>query len=137
MVLNITLVRGLVKYKGKYLFLQRAKDIIPENIGKWECPGGKVSKSENPRKAITREIKEETDLNCKILKELPVLQIKTKKYDSKCYVYLVKVMSNKVKLSSDHFSYKWIKSKDVKDLHLVLFASLLLEYFNNLKFYLS
>jgi len=111
--------------------------MISENSGKWECPGGKINKNESPEKAILREIKEETGLNCKIIKELPFLEMKNSKYESQCHVYFIEALSDKVILSPEHSEYIWIKSDEVKNLLLVLFADLLLEYFNHAERYLS
>jgi hypothetical protein len=43
-----------------------------------------------------------------------------------------------VKLNKkEHLDYAWMKSTDVKNMNLVLYASLLLEFFNNPKKYLD
>ena len=43
MVKEIKIVKALVKYKRKYLLLQKSDDAyFSENIGKWECPGGVI-----------------------------------------------------------------------------------------------
>jgi ADP-ribose pyrophosphatase YjhB (NUDIX family) len=136
-MLKIILVKGIVKFKDKYLFLKKQETSLSENIGKWECSGGVLNKNENPKKALLRELFEETGLKGKITKTLPTIQIKDKKSDSYCHVYLIKVKTNKVKLSREHSSYKWLKASQVKNLPLVLYASLLLEYFNNEKKYLK
>jgi len=131
------LVRGIVRFKNKYLLLKKAKDQVTENIGKWECAGGKIEENEDPRETILREIKEETSLEGKIIKELPIRSKENKEYKSLCHVFLIEVNSEHVRISKEHESYKWVKPEDVKNYSLVLFADLLLEYFDNPERYLN
>jgi|TARA_Y100000310_G_scaffold61961_1_gene57200 8-oxo-dGTP diphosphatase len=135
--MKIYLTKGIVRFKDKYLLLKKVKDMVPENAGKWECSGGKIGKDEGPKKALLREIKEETGLGCEIVKELPFLKMKNDNYESSCHVYLVQSPSDKVKLSPEHSEYIWIRPEEVKDMPLVLFADLLLEYFNHAEKYLE
>jgi 8-oxo-dGTP diphosphatase len=137
MVTKIRLVKALVRYNDKYLLLKKSRDkYFPENIGKWECSGGLVNKRETSRQAILREVKRETGLEIKVIKKLPTLRQTDKAYDSKCDVYLIDVKSEDVKLSDEHTKYQWTKAGEVKNMDLVLYASLLLEFFNNPKKYL-
>ena len=132
MTTKIRLAKALVKYEDKYLLLKKARDkYFPENVGKWECSGGLIEKGETSRQAILREVKRETGLEFKVIKKLPTLRQTDEDYDSHCDIYLIEAKSNKVKLSDEHLSYKWIKAEEVKNMNLVLYASLLLEFFNN------
>ena len=135
--MKITLTKALIHYKGKYLFLRKVNDMIKENNGKWECAGGKLKPKEDPKKQILKEVFQETGLKCKIKKELPFISMKDNKYDSNCYCFLLEAPNNKIKLSKEHNNYKWVKAKKVNKLNLVLFANLLLEYFNNEDYYLK
>lgn len=135
--MKIYLTKGIVRFNGKYLLLKKVKDMVPENSGKWECSGGKIDKDENPEKAVLREIKEETGLDCKIIKELPFLEMKNDGYESSCHVCLVQAPSDKVRLSPEHSEYIWVRPEEVKDMSLVLFADLLLKYFNHAEKYLE
>jgi hypothetical protein len=42
-----------------------------------------------------------------------------------------------VKLSGEHSDYRWLKASDIKNMPLVLYADLLLEFFNNPEKYLN
>ena len=129
----IYVVKGLVEHKGKFLLLKKAKDIIPENVGKWECPGGRIKKEEDPEETLIREIKEETGLDCNIERALPPVYVETKDIYSFTHVFLVKAPSKEVKLSEEHSDFRWVKPNKVKNMHLVLFADLLLKYFEMLE----
>ena len=135
--MKIILTKGIVRFKNKYLLLKKAKDILPENNGKWECTGGRIKEGEKPENVMLREAKRETGLNCKIIKELPFISMKDENYDSNCYVFLLEADSEQVKLSEDHSEFYWVTPEKVKEMELVKFANLLLEYFNNPEMYLE
>lgn len=137
MVIKLDIVKGIIKHNKKYLLLQKSQDYEQSNIGKFECPGGTIERGETPRKAILRETLKETGLKCKIVKELPTIQIKTKEVNSKCKVYLLEATSDQVKLSDEHSSYAWLQAEEVEQKQLAQFVSLLLEYFNNPEKYLN
>lgn len=134
---KIILTRALVRKDGKYLLLKRARDdFLSENVGKWECPGGKLEEGERPGEQILRECEEETGMKCKMIRELPFMSMKTSEVDSNCFIFLLEAPSEKVKLSDEHSEFKWVKASEVKEMKMVKFASLLLEYFNNEESYL-
>jgi len=137
MVKEIRVVKALIRYKDKYLLLKKTEDMFfPENIGKWECVGGIIEEGETSQQTIIEEVKGETNLKFRIIKKLPTIRMTDENYDSNCDVYLLEADTDKVTLSSEHSDYSWVKPEDVKNLDLVLYASLLLEYFNNPEKYL-
>ncbi len=129
MVYKFLISRGIVENNGKFLVLKKANDFISENIGKWECPGGKIVDGETPQGTVLRELKEETNITGEIVKELPKIYIKTENAESTCFVFLIKANDKKVELSNEHSEFKWIKPKEFKNLDLVKFADLLINYF--------
>lgn len=60
-------VIGIVNINGKLLMIERVKD---EGALLWAFPGGKVEDGETLEDACIREIKEETNINVKILAKL-------------------------------------------------------------------
>ncbi len=138
MTTEIKLTKALVRFKGKYLLLKKAKDAyFPENIGKWECSGGIIEKDESAEETALKETEQETGLKCEIIKELPSLRMTDKDYDSHCRIFLLEAPSEKISLSKEHTEYMWIEPENVKNINLVRYASLLLEYFNNPDIYLN
>lgn len=136
MVTKLRLVKAIVRNDDKYLLLKKAKDeFFPENIDKWECSGGLIKNGQTPKDRVIEKLKAETGLEYKTIKKLPTLRMTDREYDSKCDVYLIDVHSNRVNLSKEHSDYRWIKAEDVKNMNLVLYANLLLEFFNNPKKY--
>ncbi len=130
---EVYLVRGLVYNKGKFLLLSAKDSIFSGNVGKWEAPGGRIEKKENKTFAILREIKEETGLDCFMIKEMEPAQDKYKDVDSYCNIYLLNPLSTEVKLSQEHSEYGWFNYREIKKLALVKFADLLLPYFRKVE----
>ena len=138
MITKLRLVKALVRHNEKYLLLKKSRDkYFPENVGKWECSGGLIEKGETSRQTILREVRKETGLEIKVIKKLPTLRQTDKFYDSRCDVYLIDVNSEDIKLSDEHTEYQWLRADEVRNVQLVLYASLLLEFFNNPKKYLE
>lgn len=52
-------VDAIVKKGKKLLLIQRKKNTFK---GKWALPGGHVDYNEDPKKAVLRELKEETNI---------------------------------------------------------------------------
>jgi len=127
MVKQINIAKALIRYNGKYLLLKKANDTyFPENIGKWECSG------------VLRETKQETGLEDKIVKELPSLRMTDENYDSQCKVYLLEAPKKDIILDpKKHSKYKWVAPENIKNMNLVLYTNLLLEFFNNPEIYLN
>jgi len=104
----------LMNDQGELLILKRLKaDVFS---GMWDTPGGKLEDTDTLLEAITREVKEETDLN---LKEV-VLVLSSSKFQGDMNdrplifrnIYLGKA-AGEVKLSEEHSEYKWIKPADL------------------------
>ncbi len=142
---ELRLVKGIVRYNHKdtprYLLLKKAKDdFFPKNIGKWECVGGLIKEGETSEEAIIREVEQETGLKgleFRIVKQLPTIRMTNKEYDSICDIFLIDSASEKLKISREHSDYQWAEAKHVEDIPLVLYANLLLEFFNNPEVYLN
>lgn len=94
------------------LLIQRAVDDHWPNF--YEFPRGKCDKgkNENIRKCAIREIKEETGLDVKIEEFLGkfIYYADEGKRKNTCYNYLcsMKNVNQKIKLSSEHQTYRWI-----------------------------
>ena len=117
MVKEINIAKALIRYNGKYLMLRKADDAyFQENIGKWECPGGEIEADESPEETILREVKEETGLDCKLIKELPSIQMTDENYTSHCKVYLLEAPGENIILNTkEHTNYQWTKPEKFKD----------------------
>ncbi|MCA9477589.1 MAG: NUDIX domain-containing protein [Nanoarchaeota archaeon] len=133
MEFNIT--RGLVRYQKRFFLLKRATDPLPENIGKWECPGGTLKGEESPTENVLRECQLELGVSCRVVKELSFFDYHTDTVKSRCHVFLLEAENTAVELTEEHSEWMLVDPQEVQDFDLVLFASLLLEYFRNPEFY--
>lgn len=111
-------VTGFIYYDKRVLIIRRAKKekFLP---GYYELPGGKVEFGEEPWKALEREIREETNLNVKIIEPYSLFS-----YVSQGGIrhtvdiqFLVKLIGHpeKLKLSAAHDDAKWISKDDLKN----------------------
>jgi len=103
---------------GKFLTLRRTKT-APSNPLKWDLPGGDVDFGENPQKAMSREIKEESNLIAKNLKVFDVAAT----IDSKgeywvTAAYRGDIAKGKLKISWEHDLYKWVSVNEFLKLRI-------------------
>lgn len=79
---------------------------------KWEFPGGKIEKNESAESCLQREIREELNIEIKIIKKLnPVVY----SYDFatiKLIPFLVKYISGELTLS-EHKGYNWFEKEEL------------------------
>ena len=61
-------VAGIIKNKGRLLLIRRG---INPGKGRWALPGGYVDFGEHPSKAVIREVKEECNIDAKIIDHKP------------------------------------------------------------------
>ncbi|MEK6857205.1 MAG: NUDIX hydrolase [Nanoarchaeota archaeon] len=125
---TIKQVKVLIRNKGKYLLLKKTRDIHPDHIGGWETPGGKIEVGENAEKAVLREVKEETKLNCKIIKELKHLKLEKDGVKTSTRVYLAEAKNRKVKLSDEHSDFRWVSYDEIDKLDNAIYKDLLKKY---------
>jgi len=137
---QIIQTKVIVRHNQKYLFLKKVKDIHSDHIGGWEVPGGKVELEGLPKEAAIREVKEETGLDCQLIKELKKLELEKDGIKTKTYVYLAELInkiSNKskdsknnvnVKLSDEHSKFVWATYREVDKLENVIYKEHLKRY---------
>jgi len=82
---------------------------------KWGFPGGHLNYGETIEDSFKREIKEETNLNIKILAPLKIHVI------NKTYtvIFVAEYLPGEIKLSKEHSNYCWIRIKEMQKLNLI------------------
>ena len=91
-------VGGIIKHEGKLLLIRRG---INPGKGRWALPGGYVDFGEHPHKAVIREVKEECNVDAKIIDHKPhVYDINIKKgrrhFHAVRMVFLLKINSTRM-----------------------------------------
>lgn len=111
-------VRGIIRNENDEILLVKRHPKSRTDPEKWELPGGKVEKGEFFDEALIREIKEETDLNCKIGDFAEAVQNDyTHKRTVQIMMYLEDV-SGSVKISDEHTDWMWADSEKIKELEI-------------------
>ena len=105
--MHIPTVDAILIFKGKFLLLKR---VNPPVKGEWWLPGGRVRKGESLEDAVKREVQEETGLECRIIRQVGVInQVFPETHTISIY-YLVEAESSSVKLNEEHSEYKWFST---------------------------
>ena len=121
---NYTVVaaHGLIEKDGKFLVLHRSRadGYMP---GFWDIPGGTIEFGEDIKKALTREIKEETSLKVKIGKIISAYGYKSGKDRHQFQLtYECEYLSGEIELEMDsHDEYRWVAIDEMKNLKKISF----------------
>lgn len=108
-------VSCFVIFNNKLLLLKRSGN-VNTYPNKWSVIHGRIEEGEDPKKRAMKELKEETGLNFKSIKQRKTFTLRDNKYDIIWHIYpfIVEAKTNKVKLNWEHTSYEWINPKDIK-----------------------
>ena len=107
----ITVTAGIIYYQEKILIAQRRKD--KSLGGLWEFPGGKIEAGETCEQTLTREIKEEFDIQIDVEKYLMEHTFAYPDFDLKMYVYQARWNGNgKIKIC-DHEQYAFVNTEQM------------------------
>ena len=105
----INVVAAIIKKNNKYLIAQRNRN---KHMGlKWEFPGGKVDNNETFEEALSREIKEELNIEINIHKKFTEEKYKDTKIDVILHYYLCSEKSGTIKLN-EHENIAWVEKKE-------------------------
>jgi len=110
--------KAVIKKSEKYLILLREPDTKYFPLH-WDFPGGKLEENEDPFSGIIREVKEETDLDIEPIKVLGVYKFDLDNKGKNTHsftIYLTKLISGKLKLSSEHLKQKWASKEEILQL---------------------
>jgi ADP-ribose pyrophosphatase YjhB (NUDIX family) len=107
-------VTAVVVKDDSFLLINRAQ---ADEFGKftWTLPGGRVRFGENLKEAIKREVKEETNLEVKVIKAIgnPWSSVKEKVW-AIGICFLCKYTKGKLKLTEEHNDSLFLKFKDLR-----------------------
>jgi 8-oxo-dGTP diphosphatase len=107
----------LYKRKGFINVKQKYAKLDVKNI--WDLPGGRLFLNEDIKKALKREVLEETSLDIRIIKDIgkkwSFIALDNKKIIVTNFSCSLKNKEdqNKIILSEEHEEYKWVSLKDL------------------------
>ncbi len=107
-------VKGIVIYDDKVLILKRVRP-SSDGLGYWELPGGGLEYGETPHQALIRELKEETNLDIKILKPVYTFTAIRENYQTVGIGFLCIPTNNHVTISNEHTDYLFADKEELKD----------------------
>ncbi len=114
-------VTAFILRDGRVLVLKRSQkeNFLPDFF---ELPGGKINFGENPIDALVREIKEETNLDIKVVCPYSVFSYVSSDNQRHTvdiqFIAMIKSDVKNLKLSSEHDLYRWIKKEELENLHV-------------------
>ena len=139
---NIVIIRNMNKYQkvgvqafikrddGKFLVTKRSpiNDFLPNHF---DLPGGTVEFGEDPKKALKREIFEETSLSVNISRPIYLYSQVQKERHQIWIIYECEYKGGEIKLNpEEHNEYKWVNLEEAKNIPTIIFLQELLKYLN-------
>ena len=106
-------VTAIILKENKLLVLKRNEEPFK---GKWDLPGGYMSKEELPETSIKREIYEELKVEPKItfIKTFPGYgHWNGKKFPVVNHFYLCEIGNQEIELNGENSEYRWIPLKEL------------------------
>lgn len=105
----LTIKAVVVDDKNKVLLLKRSKKSF--NPGKWDLPGGTLEKGETLKEALSREIKEETNLEVEMGEILGIAEFSKDnenfKDEKRGLRFLAYLRGGEIKISPEHQKFGW------------------------------
>ncbi|HHW30796.1 MAG TPA: 8-oxo-dGTP diphosphatase MutT [Clostridiaceae bacterium] len=103
---------AIIRQDNKVLIAQRAAD---DECGLlWEFPGGKLEEGETPEECITREIKEELNLDVEVIDIFTTSIYRYNSQDIKFTVFNVRLIGGNLRLNV-HNQVKWVDINQLKN----------------------
>jgi 8-oxo-dGTP diphosphatase len=116
---EIHVTAGVIIQNNKILCVQRNENKYDYISKKWEFPGGKVEKAEQPEDTIKREILEELNLNIEVKTFLIQVNHQYPDFKLKMDAFSCEIREGSLKLN-EHIDFKWL---EIKELHLLDWAA--------------
>lgn len=108
-------VAAVILKNNKLLCTQRKVSKYDYISLKWEFPGGKIEEGESEEQALTREIKEELNLEIEISTKLITVEYTYPDFALTMHTFLCKAITNDLILH-EHIDFTWLAIEDLNTL---------------------
>jgi 8-oxo-dGTP diphosphatase len=109
---HIEVVAAVILNNDQYLCVQRNFSKYDYISYKYEFPGGKVELNETKEEALSREIKEELNLEIKIEKHIITVEHTYPDFKISMHTYLCKSENREITLN-EHIAFKWLEKQEL------------------------
>lgn len=132
MVENEKLIAGVLgvafNKKNEVLLTQRHEPDVPKEHAKWQLPGGALEFGEHPEETLRREIKEELNVEVKIINPGPIIRsliVERKQSDGEVtpyhllmFAYIITLANTDIDISSDPetSAFMWVSVDSIDTL---------------------
>lgn len=107
-------IKGIIKDEHNQVLL------VKNDRNEWELPGGRMELGETPEDTIVREIREELNVNCEVIRIVDswMFEVLPDKYVF-IVTYECKLLgSREIRISEEHLEYRWISAEDLGLIHI-------------------
>lgn len=105
--------KAVIYDNGKYLVLHKSAS-EEMNPNSYDIPGGRLEFGEKPEETLVREVKEETGLTVQAKGITEVWSFTKETFQLVGITFLCFIDGGKNQLSSEHSSFEWVTSDEVK-----------------------
>lgn len=106
---TVRVVAAIILHNGKIFATQRGYGEFKDG---WEFPGGKIEPGETPQEALTREIREELDMEIEVGDLLETVEYDYPNFHLSMDCFLCKIKSGDFVLK-EHAAARWLIKEDL------------------------
>ena len=106
----ITVTCAIIEDRDKFLICQRGSAMSQPL--KWEFPGGKMEPGEDEKQSIIREIREELQLDIRLIRQLTIIEYDYPSFRISLIPFLAHVTGGSLQLQ-EHVDARWVKADEL------------------------
>ena len=112
---DYTVVAAVVVKNKEVLCTQRKQSKYDYISFKWEFPGGKIEEGESDKQALSREIREELNIEIEIGEKLLTVTHEYLDFKLTMHAYMCRPLEGEL-LLNEHVAFKWLTKNQLPEL---------------------